>query len=46
MGFETIARVTEIDRTTIINRLKEARKSLSDELQEDKIPEITKTDEL
>ena len=46
MGFRGIARVTEIDHTTIINWVKEAGESLSDEPQEDEIPEITEIDEL
>ena len=46
MGFRAIARVTEIDHTTIINWVKEAGESLSDEPQEDEIPEITEIDEL
>ena len=41
MGFRAIARVTDIDHTTIINWVKEAGRSLSDEPQEDEIPEIT-----
>lgn len=46
MGFRGIARVTEIDHTTIINWVEEAGESLSDEPQEDEIPEITEIDEL
>lgn len=38
--------VTDIDRTTIINWVKEVGESLSDEPQEDEIPEITEIDEL
>ena len=41
-----IARVTEIDHTTIINWVEEAGESLSDELQDEEIPEITEIDEL
>lgn len=40
MGFRAIARVTDIDHTTIINWVKEAGESLSDEPQDDEIPEI------
>ena len=46
MGFRAIARVTEIDHTTIIHWVEEAGKSLSDEPQDDEIPEITEIDEL
>ena len=46
MGFRAIARVTEIDHTTIINWVEEAGESLSDEPQDDEIPEITEIDEL
>jgi transposase-like protein len=46
MGFRGIMRVTEIDHTTIINWVKEAGESLSDEPQDDEIPEITEIDEL
>jgi len=41
MGFRAIARVTDIDHATIINWVKEAGESLSDEPQEEEIPEIT-----
>jgi insertion element IS1 protein InsB len=46
MGFRAIARVTEIDHTTIINWVKEAGATLSDrtENEEDEIPEITEID--
>ncbi len=46
MGFRAIARVTEIDHTTIINWVEEAGESLSDEPQDEEIPEITEIDEL
>ena len=46
MGFRAIARVTEIDHTTIINWVKEAGELLSDEPQDSEIPEITEIDEL
>jgi len=46
MGFKAIARVTEIDHTTIINWVEEAGESLSNEPQNDEIPEITEIDEL
>ncbi len=46
MGFRAIARVTEIDHTTIINWVKKEGKTLPDAPQEDEIPEITEIDEL
>ena len=46
MGFRAIARVTEINHTTIINWVEEAGESLSDEPQNSEIPEITEIDEL
>ena len=46
MGFRAIARVIEIDHTTIINWVEEAGESLSDEPQDEEIPEITEIDEL
>lgn len=46
MEFRAIARVTEIDHTTIMNWVEEAGKLLPDEPQEDEIPEITEIDEL
>jgi insertion element IS1 protein InsB len=46
MGFRGIARVTDINHTTIINWVEESGESLSDEPQEDEIPEITEIDEL
>ena len=46
MGFRAIARVTDIDHATIINWVKEKGKTLSDEPQEDELPEITEIDEL
>ena len=46
MGFRAIARVMEIDHTTIMNWVEEAGKLLPDEPQEDEIPEITEIDEL
>ncbi|NET75803.1 hypothetical protein [Okeania sp. SIO2B9] len=38
--------MTEIDHTTIINWVKELAQQLSDEPQDDEIPEITEIDEL
>ena len=46
MGFRAIARVTEIDHATIINWVKEKGEKLSDNPQEEEIPEITEIDEL
>lgn len=46
MGFRAIARVTEIDHATVINWVKEKGEKLSDEPQEEEIPEITEIDEL
>ena len=46
MGFRAIARVTEIDHATIINWVKEKGEKLSDDPQDDEIPEITEIDEL
>ena len=46
MGFRAIARVTEIDHATIINWVEEKGKMLSDEPQEEELPEITEIDEL
>ena len=46
MGFRAIARVTEIDHGTIINWVREKGEKLSDEPQEEEIPEITEIDEL
>jgi insertion element IS1 protein InsB len=46
MGFRGIARVIDINHTTIINWVEEAGESLSDEPQEDEIPKITEIDEL
>ena len=46
MGFRAIARVTDIDHTTIINWVEKAGESLSDEPQDEEIPEITEIDEL
>ena len=46
MGFRAIARVTEIDHTTIINWVEQAGEALSDEPQDSEIPEITEIDEL
>ena len=45
-GLEGLRLVTEIDHTTIINWVKEAGASLSDEPQDSEIPEITEIDEL
>ena len=44
MGFRAIARVTEIDHTTIINWVEEAGESLSDEPQDEELPEISEID--
>ncbi len=41
MGFRAIARVTEIDHATIINWVKEKGEKLSDDPQDEEIPEIT-----
>jgi insertion element IS1 protein InsB len=38
--------VTEIDHGTIINWVKEKEEKLSDDLQEEEIPQITEIDEL
>lgn len=46
MGFRAIARVTEIDHTTIMKWVEEAGESLPDEPQDSEIPEITEIDEL
>lgn len=46
MGFRAIARVTEINHTTIIKWVEEAGESLSDAPQDSEIPEITEIDEL
>lgn len=46
MGFRAIARVTEIDHSTIINWVKERGENLADDPQEEEIPEITEIDEL
>jgi insertion element IS1 protein InsB len=46
MGFRAIARVTQIDHTTIINWVREEAKKLPNEPQEEEIPEITEIDEL
>lgn len=46
MGFRAIARVTEIDHTTIINWVAEAGELLSDDPQDSEIPEIAEIDEL
>ena len=43
---EAIARVTDIDHATIINWVKEKGKALSDEPQDEELPEITEIDEL
>ena len=45
MGFRAIARVTEIDHTTIMRWVEEAGESLPDEPQDEEIPEITEIDE-
>ena len=41
-----ISRVTQISHTTILNWIREAGESLSDEPQDSEIPEITEIDEL
>lgn len=46
MGFRAISRVTEINHATIINWVKEKGEKLSDDPQEEEIPEITEIDEL
>ena len=46
LGFRAIARVTEIDQTTIINWVKEEGESLPDAPPEEEIPEMTEIDEL
>ena len=46
MGFRAIARVTEIDHTTIMRWVEETGESLPDEPQDSEIPEITEIDEL
>ena len=46
MGFRALARVTDIDHATIINWVKEKGETLSDEPQDEELPEITEIDEL
>ena len=46
LGFRAIARVTDIDHTTIINWVKEEGEKLPDDALEEEIPEITEIDEL
>jgi hypothetical protein len=46
MGLRAIARVTEIDHTTIINWVREKGETLPDEGKEEEIPEITEIDKL
>ena len=46
MGFRAIARVTGIDHTTIINWVKESAEQLSEQPQDEEIPEIAEIDEL
>lgn len=46
MGIRGISRVTKISHTTILNWIQEAGESLSDEPQDEEIPEITEIDEL
>ena len=46
MGFRAIARVTEIDHSTIINWVRQEGEALPDEPSEEEIPEITEIDEL
>ena len=41
MGIKGISRVTKISHTTILNWIQEAGESLSDEPQDEEIPEIT-----
>lgn len=46
MGIRGISRVTKISHPTILNWIQEAGESLSDEPQDEEIPEITEIDEL
>ena len=46
MGIRGISRVTEINHTTILNWIKQAGESLSEETQDSEISEITEIDEL
>ena len=46
MGVRGISRVTKISHPTILNWIKEAGESLSNEPQDEEIPEITEIDEL
>ena len=46
MGIRGISRVTKISHPTILNWIKAAGESLSDEPQDEEIPEITEIDEL
>ena len=46
MGVRGISRVTKITHPTILNWIKEAGESLSDEPQDEELPEITEIDEL
>jgi IS1 family transposase/transposase-like protein len=46
MGFRAIARVTDIDHTTIINWVREKGEALTEEKAEEEIPEITEIDVL
>ena len=46
MGIRGISRVTKISHPTILNWIKEAGESLSDEPQDEEIPEIAEIDEL
>ncbi len=46
MGFRAIARVTGLHHVTVINWVKQAAENLSDEPNDDEIPEITEIDEL
>ena len=46
MGIRGISRVSKISHPTILNWIQEAGESLSDEAQDEEIPEITEIDEL
>ena len=46
MGIRGISRVTKISHTAILNWIQDAGESLSDEPQDEEIPEITEIDEL
>jgi transposase len=46
MGIKGISSVTKISHVTILNWIQAAKESLSDEPQDEEIPEITEIDEL